>query len=173
MPMYDITNGKGKLVKPEQMEKTAHFKKIKKEVSANSWKMICRILKESVEDCVSKGVTKNKLVWTKMGAMFGYNSDRPKYDVERLWERVVEIVGDGKECKEAVGILLKWEISKRSETWLCYVQTTDEIDSTTGKLIKVSSYWINENFTPPKNERTGFSLNDLAKKFSSGRAYAK
>jgi hypothetical protein len=162
MPLYDVTYGEPRLIKPEDVEKIDFLQALKRKLHPASWLRIIQTVDEGVE-ATAKDIG-SKLIWTKTGALFGNHSNRPKKDVDHLWEKVISIVGDGKECLKSVGALLLWRVALRPEEyWLVYRQETSRIDPDTNKIISVAEYWINTNFVPKKKEKM-FTIQDLMDK---------
>ena len=64
---------------------------------------------------------------------------------------------------------MRWRISLLPQMWIVLRRDSDTYNQHTGKLIKISEYWINENFvvTPPepKQKNKGFNIQDLKDKF--------
>jgi hypothetical protein len=115
-------------------------------VASTNPRTLARVLKtaeEAVDSVVQSG---GKLKWTKAGALFGRQSLQPKKHVDHLWQTVTDIHGESKETLITVGCLLKLTIARRPETWLSWVETTEDIDPDTGKKIKVTSYWVDDTF---------------------------
>lgn len=147
MPLYDVTHAKAVLVKVKDAEAYEVILAVKRRVPSVTWARIVKTVDEAIDSCEPSAV--NKLVWTKMGALFGNAHMQPGARVDHLWEKVIGAVGDDKNCLKAVGGLLRWRISVREETWLVYRRDTDECDPVTGKVITVSEYWVNDEFVPP------------------------
>lgn len=176
MALYDVTF-KDLLIKPETAETSQHINAVKKFYPAVTFDKILRILDEAI-DSVKPSAT-SKLVWTKTGALFGRNSDRPLRDVDYVWEKVIGAVGDDKNCLIAMGSLFRWRISLREETWLAYRQDSDNVDPDTGRAILISTYWIDETYTfkgtvkktraEQKAPASMLDISALANKFNGAR----
>ena len=135
------------------LERVAHFQ---------SFKRLLQTYNEGSDWVVANG---GKIVWTKTGALFGYNSPRPYKDVEHIWKIMEQVYGDSRLALMSAGTLLKWTIAKRPETWLCTSQPTGYIDSVTGKEIQSLSYWIDDNYSPPRKQKANVS--DLTALFNT------
>lgn len=141
MPLTDITNvHRVHVITPKSVEKFDLIKAFKRRAPATTFARVIKTVDEALDALVEQGSA--KFVWTKMGALLGHGSNRPKCNVDHLWEKVIEAVGDGKECLMLVGSLLRWRISIRDENWVLVVQQTDEYDYEGDKWITVSTYWI-------------------------------
>ncbi len=163
MPQFDVTY-KDKKVNPNKIYEP-YVSTVERKVKANQWKMINRIFDEALDDLVDSCASGNKLVWTKTAALVGRSSQRPKHDIERLWDRMVECFGEDKQLLKAMGAMLNWKIAQRPETWLSYRQQTDNVDPETGKKIVISTYWVDEDYVPPGTKKKA-SFEDLASKFN-------
>lgn len=168
MPQYDVTF-KDKKVVPSKVY-NPYVAVVERKLKASQWKMVNRIFDEAIDALVEDCSLGGKLVWTKTAALVGRSSQRPKHDIDRLWDRMVSCFGEDKQLLKAMGSMLNWKIAQREETWLSYRQQTDDIDPDTGKRIVVSTYWIDESYTPPGLKKNA-SLGDLSLKFNK-RAYA-
>lgn len=172
MPLYDITHDiNGILVTEKMADVSGYIKALRLKLPATSFDRVVKTVDEAIGHLVQSG--DNKLIWTKMGAMFGHKSMQPKARVDHLWEKVIQSVGDGTNCLKTVGTLLRWRLSARDENWLLYRRETGDIDVSTGKNIYVSEYWIKDDFVhipKPKVKSSGFSVNDLKTKFNMATA---
>lgn len=147
--LYDVTNPKINKVNPEDAANYDVIQSVRRKTHPRTWDKMVDTVDNGIEWSIQRGVTRNNpLVWTKGAALFGHNSPLPHKDVEHLWSNTVAAVGDGKECLQAIGGLLRWRMSLRKELWLVYRQETGNIDPDTGKKITASEYWIDENFDP-------------------------
>jgi len=64
-----------------------------------------------------------------------------------------------------VGGLVRWRISLREEMWLVYRRESDRENRFTGKVIRVSEYWVNNDYVPPMTH-IKHTVSDLMKKFN-------
>lgn len=114
----------------------------------------------------------SKLTWTCCAALIGYNSSEPTNSTNHLWKFAYEAFrGHRKSANKFVGGLVRWRISLlKGDTWLCMREVRNEIDIDTGKPIKASTYWINNNWKP--KIKNNFSIADLTKKFNTRGSYA-
>jgi len=143
MPLYDVTY-KPRAVNPEKLEDSEVIATLRRKLHPTTFKRIIKTVDEAVDSIDPSAST--RLIWTKAGALFGRNSERPKKHVEHLWDNVIKSVGDNRMCLIGVGSLLRWRISLREETWLVYKRETEIIDEITGRVVPVSEYWIKEDF---------------------------
>ena len=151
MPLYDVTH-EDTLVDPKIAEEYEHIQALRRKLHPATYDRVWKTVREAVDSVRPSSLS--KLVWTKMAALFGELSGRPKRDVDHLWDAVVSAVGDDKECLIAVGALLRAVIAERAEIWLVYRRETGDVDPFTGKKITVSEYWIDENYVyKPKPRR--------------------
>jgi len=144
MSLYDVTFKKDVLIKPDVASTSRHIQVVLKSYPAVTFKKILRILDEAIDSV--KPSKSSRLVWTKTGALFGRNTERPLRDVDYVWEKVIGAVGNDKNCLITMGSLFRWRISLRPETWLVYRQDSENIDPTTGRAILISTYWIDETY---------------------------
>ena len=148
MNLYNITYGKPKVYRAEDIEEFEYIQAIMNKMHAKTFDKILRTIDEAIADTAK--TRDGKLVWTKTGALLGFSSDQPHKDIEHLWAKVAELMGDGKELLKCVGSLVLWRIALRAEscgeTWLWFQQDSDTYDKDTGKKIKISTYWINNDF---------------------------
>lgn len=161
MPLYDVTYGyrDAALLEPKQMEQSMYVHALRRKLVPATFTRVIQTVEEAIADTVQN---KRTLVWASAGSLFGYQSGQPLKHVNHLWEKIIQCVGDGKNCLLTVGTLLRWQIALRSEMWLLDRQETDDVDPDTGKLITISNYWINDKFQPPK---THYSMDDLKAKW--------
>lgn len=161
MPLYDVTFTNPRLVNPIDAENYDVIQAVKRKRQANTWSRMVQTVDEAIDWAEQTGA--HRLIWTRSAALFGHGSLQPKARVDHLWDNVIAAVGGDVTCLKAVGGLLRWRISLRTDTWLVYRKDTDEKDPTTGKLITVSEYWINNNFSPPqKKKSSGLDLSGLS-----------
>lgn len=160
MPLYDVTTGHS-VVPPRKAEQYVALVKLRQELPESTFNRLVRTVDEAIASC--KPSANSKLVWTRSAALFGHGSTQPLKHVEHLWANVEKVVGPGKLTLKAVGGLLRWRISLRSDTWLGYRRDSDQLDPSTGKLITISEYWINNDYIPPGHAKpTASQINDLA-----------
>ena len=150
MSLYDVTTPKVSLVKTKDAENYEVIQAVPRKTHPLTWARIVKTVDDAIDDATMSW--DQKLVWTKSAALFGYESVGPKRHIDHLWEHVQNAVGQDKECLMAVGGLLRWRISGRSEQWIVYRQDSGKTDPLTGKKITISEYWIDEKFNP-KNTR--------------------
>lgn len=150
MPLYDVTKGsaKARKITPESIAGSEYLLAFERKSNPKTYSRVLKTVEETIGNLVVDNV--GKLVWTKTGACFGHRSMEPKFRVDHLWQAAVNAMGEGREVLILVGTLLRLKISERPETWLLYMQETDDLDPETGKKIKVSNYWIDNDFSPPR-----------------------
>jgi len=171
MPLYDVTYKKNKLIDPGESGSFEVIDAIRRKRSMNTFNRIKKTIDEAVDSVEPS--KKSRLVWTKAGALFGPGSLQPHKNVEHLWENIIKSVGNDRMCLIALGSLLRWRISKRPEKWLVYRRESDVVDAATGKTIKISEYWIDEDFVfrHPKAPATKMDFNKLKSAWGNGEAY--
>jgi hypothetical protein len=155
MAAFDVGLSKDHYVDPEKAHDSEFIQALERVLKPNVFARIVKTIDEALDNL--KPSAKSKLVFTRMAALFGHNNIQPKRWEAHLWDNVVHVVGDGKECLLAIGSMLRWRVSVRPETWLVYKQVTEDEDPETGKKISVSHYWIDEEFIPnivKKKERS-------------------
>ena len=143
MPLIDVTFI-DKLVDISYEESTEFIKTLQVKLPAVTFNKIIRIIDEAIDSV--KPTKTTQLTWTKTGALFGHKSERPLRDVNYVWEKVISAVGDGKNCLRTMGNLMRWRTALRPEIWLVFRQDMGGIDLDTGKTIRVSNYWIDNNY---------------------------
>jgi len=174
MPLVDVTF-KDKLVDVSYEENTEFMRTLRNDLPKVTFKKVLRIVDEAIASV--KPTKSTQLVWTKTGALFGHNSERPLRDVTYVWDKVISCVGDGKNCLRTMGNLMRWRTALRPEIWLVYRQDMGGIDPDTGKTIRVSNYWIDQKYRgiclKSKSElaspATSVDFAVLADKFNKGR----
>jgi hypothetical protein len=161
--LYDVTN-RDTWVDPEEAEAFDTIVALKRDLPANTFDRLVKTVDEMIESVDPTDTS--KLVWTKAGALFGHGSEGPKKWIEHLWEKVIDVVGPDRLCLIAVGSLLRWRISLRSETWLVYRRESGSKDPMTGKPVLISEYWINEDYVfKGKKKKKGLDVSGLEEKF--------
>jgi hypothetical protein len=139
MSLHDVTYGGEQLVDPDRVQSNVFIQALVRRLPQRSFQRLVTTVDEAIEGSVKEH---GQLTWTKAGALFGHHSMEPKYRIDHLWEKVISIVGDGKECLKTVGALLCWRMALRDEDWLMYRRETEDEDEDTGKPIRISEYWI-------------------------------
>jgi len=139
MPLHDVTHGSEYLVAPGTLSVNPFIEALRRKLPKQSFQRLLTTIDEAIENSIKEH---GQLTWTKAGALFGHHSMEPKYRIDHLWDKVIGIVGDGKECLKTVGALLRWRMSIREEDWLVYRRETDGEDEDTGDTIRISEYWI-------------------------------
>jgi hypothetical protein len=139
MPLHDVTHGNEYLVAPGTMDANPFIEALRRKLPPASFQRLLKTVDEAIENSIQGH---GQLTWTKAGALFGHHSMEPKHRVDHLWEKVIAIVGEGKECLKTVGALLRWRMSIREEDWLVYRRETEGEDEDTGEVIRISEYWI-------------------------------
>ena len=162
--LIDITHNQDKQINPKKEEHRDLIQHIKNKLPTNTFTRMIKTIDEAIEHIIQ---VEGKLTWTKAGALFGFKSKEPLVHINHLWENIIKIVGDDKECLYAVGALLKWRISLRTEDWVVYKQDQGSIDPVTGKEIAVAEYWIPTKKGLQKATGYGYTIQDLANKFNN------
>jgi len=139
MSLTDVTHGKEQLVDPDRLEGNPFIEALRRNLPTQSYRRLLTTVDEAIENSIKDH---GQLTWTKAGALFGHHSMEPKYRIDHLWDKVIGIVGEGKECLKTVGALLRWRMARREEDWLVFRRETDDIDEDTGDVIRISEYWI-------------------------------
>lgn len=147
MPLFDVTNPRPVLVKPNQAYSFEFIQAMVRKLNQKTFDRMVQTVDEAVDS--QKPSARSRLVWTRSAALFGRGSLQPRKHVDHLWENAEQATGPGEFCLQAVGGLLRWRISRRDETWLVFRRETGEINPITGKKITVSEYWIDNNFQHP------------------------
>ncbi len=93
------------------------------------------------------------LIYTFTGSLLGNSSSVPNNKLIHFWENISKVFGEDKTALKAVGSFLRWRIADRAmmsgETWLLYEEVDEERrDPDTGKKIKISKYWIDNDYFP-------------------------
>ena len=166
MSAYNVTYGTDELLNPGEIEDSDYVQSLKRHHPSVTFDKLIRLIDTAITSI--KPSESSNLVYTQAGILFGHDSVMPKKDYDYLWEKVTDVFGHTEQTLKSIGTLLRWRISLRPETWLLWVKESDRIDDKTGKKIKISCYWIDENFTPkPKKKQA--TLQDLADHFNSRR----
>lgn len=139
MPLHDVTWGSEQLVVPDDLEFNDFIAALRRRLHPKTFKRLIDTVDEAIENSVK---SHGQLTWTKAGALFGHHSMEPQYRVGHLWDNVIGVVGNGKECLKTVGALLRWRMALRDEEWLVFRRDTEGFDEDTGDTIRISEYWI-------------------------------
>ena len=158
MPLFDVTNQKEVRVWPADAEGYEVLQAVKRKTHPATFDKITRTVDQAVDSV--KPTNKSKLIWTRSAALFGHGSMQPKANVDHVWDNVIAAVGDDKQCLRAVGGLLRWRISLRPETWLVYRRKdpNGRLDPDTGKVISISEYWIDNNYSQARQVKKAMDL---------------
>lgn len=174
MPLIDVTIPfKPTLVIPKDAENYDVLQAAMRELKAQRMLRDIKTIDDGVQDAITKANANNRLVFTKTGILLGYGSDVPHRLVNHVWESADLVFPShlpGNRTDQHAeelqlkfcGGLLRWRISLQSDIWLVYRRDTGKYNQFTGKEIKVSEYWVDNNFvfTPPPKKR-GFTINEL------------
>lgn len=174
MPLYEVGKGPYDILRnPSKIRDSDILHKLHNEKYCHP-RTLARMFKTIDEELTDLCVRRaQKLIWTKTGALIGFDSIGPKKHIDHLWRNLECVFGDGKEILLAAGVMVLWEISKRPEIWVMFKEVRDEIDPDTGKKITIAHYWVDDTFVPnlrPKKERVKkATFEDLKKKWSALR----
>lgn len=163
MPLFDVTKKPDRLITPKEGEEYEFIQKAKKTLDPRSYEKMIKLTDNAILNL--KPSAKSELVWTKCGALFGFGSKEPHADINYIWDRAIEVVGDNEFALKLVGGLLRWRISLLEDTWLMFREDTDKINPLSGKEIKISTYWINNDYVHPDLTPSA-TINMLSKKFN-------
>ena len=162
MSLYDVTHKPDRLITAEDCEEYEPIQKIVSCMNKKTLDSNLRFIDKILVDLQPSKLS--NLIYTKTGILFGHMSQQNKMKVDRLWEKVIEVVGDGPECLMTIGGLLRWRIALDTEnTWLLWVEDTGQIEDLSGKKIKISNYWIDNHYQIPKQN----TAQDLANLFNT------
>ncbi len=155
MALFNVNGGhkNAYLIDPVDVEDSEYIAACKRNLNTRRFERVVKTVDEAIDFVVTNNL--GKLIWTKAGASFGRRSKNPTDRINHLWDAVTEAVGDGKECLITIGCFLRWRIALRPETWLLWVEETDDLDPDTGAKIKVSQYWVDDTFLPVPPKKTG------------------
>jgi hypothetical protein len=129
-----------KKVDPHRLENTKALKSLRRIVPDVTWDKIIRIVDGAIEDKVSDDIT--QLTWCCTGSMLGEDSSRPHGDINYIWNKISEKMGDERLSSITVGTLVQWRISLRDEEWYCNRVPTDTWDDISQCYIAYYQYWI-------------------------------
>jgi len=180
MPLYDVTT-RDYLVDPEDAENYDVLQHAMSVINTQRFAKDVRIIDQALQASVKAANKNNKLVFTKAGILVGHASVTPHADVNHVWESAeiaYPTLLPGMKSKDRehagemqlkfIGGMTRWRISVRPETWLAYRRDSGKFNQFTGKEIKVSEYWVNEDYVfTPAPKRSGFTTDDLKAKFNS------
>lgn len=187
MPLFDVTNPIQQLVNPTEAEAYEVLAKAHTipRVSGPRFDKDIRTIDTAIKETKAKATKNNRLVFTKAGILVGHTSAVPHADVNHVWETAEMVYPSQLPNKRIdlhaaemqlkfIGGLVRWRISLLPDTWLVYRRDSDKYNQFTGKLIRVSEYWIDDSFVPrmapprPKRSSGKATIADLKAKF--GRA---
>ena len=148
MNLYDVTGAKDRGIDPQDLADSDYIRQMQAKLHPATFKKIVRRADAMLDRMVAASF--GKLAWTKTGVLFGHKSQEPKKHVDETWDELIEVFGEDKTLLKAVGTLLMWRISVRTEpSWLLYRQDSGNVDPDTGKTIYVCTYWIDASYQPP------------------------
>ena len=159
MPLYDVTWGTGTPIDPKKAEHAEALEALRKKCHAKTFDKMIRTVDNALEGL--KPSKSSGLTWTKTGAILGNDSSEPLEAINHLWQKTDEVLG-GRPTLFAIGQLVKWRVSLREEIWLMFRQESKKRDDLTHELIKVATYWIDDDFITPKRN----TLEDLTTRFN-------
>jgi hypothetical protein len=180
MPLYDVTGAVDRLVDPEDAENYDVLQVAATRLDARSLMKDIRIIDTALQQAIKSATAKNKLVFTKTGILVGHSSITPTKDTNHIWQSA-EVAYSSSGCRRKddealanelqlkwVGGMVRWRISVLPQMWLVYRRDSGRDNQFTGKEIKVSEYWISENYIPkmPPKKR-GNTIGDLSSKWNS------
>jgi hypothetical protein len=174
MPLYDVTHvNKEVLVKPADAENYDVLQGALRVLDARRFAKDIRIIDEALQQAIQHANSKNKLVFTKTGILVGYKSVTPTADTNHIWESaLLAYPGNDEHANELqlrfVGGMVRWRIAVLPEMWLVYRRESGKINKFTDKEIRVSEYWINEEFVP-RMTHVKHVVGDLMAKFNGAR----
>ena len=139
MPLYDLEMG-AKLVDPTKFYKK-YVALVAGQIPAKDFKRMCTTIETKLVGM--KPSKKSQLVWTRLAALIGYNSDDPKAS-DHIWQSAFAAVkGHPKQCNLFVGALLMYHIARiDSDSWISQ-KTLDA-----GGVHPYRTYWINNTWNP-------------------------
>lgn len=144
MPLYDLDQGCRKVTKTAA-ENNEYLEQAKKRLDSRTFNKMVQTVDEELRKL--KPSQSSQLTWAKCAALLGYSSSAPTRNTNHLWNNAFHAFrGHQKSTNIFVGSLVRWRISLLPEKWLCMRDERNELDPDTGKPIKVSAYWINEQF---------------------------
>lgn len=158
MSLHDITYGRPRKVNPKDAENYDVLQKAKREVGSLRFAKDARIADSAIDDVIAEAKAGNKLVFVKAGIVFGHSSTICNVkDYNHIWDtaeisyptvgltgRQLDLVSEYQ--LRFVGGLLRWRISLQPDTWLVYRRDSGTYNKYTGEEIKISEYWINNDF---------------------------
>lgn len=176
MPLYDVTH-KDVLVKPKDAENYDVLQGALRSLDSRRFAKDIRIIDEALQKAVDEANAKNKLVFTKAGILVGHRSITPTVDTNHIWEsseiaypsikrggHIDEHAGELQ--LKFVGGLVRWRISILPDMWLAYRRESGKYNKFTGKEIRVSEYWVNNDYVPPMRH-IKHTVDDLMRKFNT------
>ena len=182
MPLFDVTHGIPKLVKPENAESYEILGTAARVLLKLRFEKDQRIVDQALQKTVEVAQKNDKLVFMKTGILAGHKSLTPHADVIHLWASAEEVypsrhlrIGSNDELqaqemqKKFIGGMVRWRTSLRPETWLVYRRETDSRNKFTDKIIRVSEYWINEDFVYQELTHIKHTVDGLMEHINSRR----
>ena len=172
MPLYDITK-KPAFVDPKDAEQYDVLVRAAKTLNVSRFMKDIRIIDQALQNSIRTAEDANRLAFTKAGFLVGHQSVTPHADVLHIWESA-EIaypsqLPNHRTNEQAwefqlkfVGGLVRWRISVLPDMWLVYRRESGKYNKTTGKEIRISEYWINNDFVFQKKA----TLTDLIAKYN-------
>jgi hypothetical protein len=175
MPLYDVTHDRDVLVNPRDAENYDILQGALRALDTRRFAKDVRIIDGAIQLSIDEATANNRLVFTKAGILVGHHSLTPHADVNHVWEsaelsypaqlpsgRINEVAAEVQ--LKFVGGLVRWRISVLVDTWLVYREPNGEHNKFTGKEIRVSKYWVDNNYVVPIKYRK-HQVSDLVDKF--------
>lgn len=183
MPLYETYNyQKFSLVDPDDAEDFNVLQSVKKAVSShtNRFQTCIDIFDAGIDIGVKVANKNSRWAFTKTAILVGDSAIVGPNDAEFVWEtselafpllssRQIDIDGVDKQRKMFMGGMTRWRIALRPEPWVSYKEDSKRHDPQTGKLIKISTYFVSPQvlkFVMPPKKRN-HSIGDLAAKWSN------
>ena len=157
MPLYDITNYP-RTVTTRNAFSYDVLQKAVAELGKIRFEKDCEIVDYAISEAVQQANDANRLVFAKTGMLFGQTSTVCNVkDYMHIWasaEMVFRTVGlSGRQLEQSeemhrklVGGLVRYRMTIREENWLVFREESGLFNKYTGEEIRVSKYWVNENF---------------------------
>jgi len=160
-------------VNPEKLWKSELLSKFSKEATKPTFDMIKRICKEYV----SERKIEDAGGYFEFGFLFGFRSTAPKKDVDRVWERMVDLFTDSDEAvnyiHRCLGTVLMAVVAEDPRPWYYKEDLEKKIKLEDGEIPMPNQYFIGKEYQEKKNSKEILHIEDalsiLSKKFKVTR----
>jgi hypothetical protein len=168
MPLYIFT---GRYLSSGSRKSHRYVRKILNELPEITIKKIDRILNDALNETINSST---KFVYARSGFILGHESRIPKADHSYVWRKLcygvigqetAKTILEEEAMLRGIGAYFQWVVSRRPELWLVKFTEIDRISLTTGRVVSIAEYWIDQGAFQRKY-KINCSMEDLMTKFN-------